>query len=58
MSDPIYVFCRKEGFYPVEGIKSDAEVLDHVRLNPGTLRVVRLPEDRIVWEEGDPLNAA
>lgn len=45
----IYIFFRKEGFYPVEGIKDDAEVLDHVILNPGTIRVENALTGKVVW---------
>lgn len=33
-----YIFFRNEGWYPVE-CKDDADVLVHVELNPGTIRV-------------------
>lgn len=45
----VYIFFRAEGFYPVE-CRDDAEVLKHVELNPGTIKV----EDtngRIVWQQ-------
>jgi hypothetical protein len=45
---PPYIFFRKEGWYPVEGIKDDAEVIRHVELNPGTLRVEDI-NGRVVW---------
>jgi hypothetical protein len=49
----IYIFFRKKDvWYPVD-LRSDADVPENVRLNPGTLRV----EDangRIVWPEAQP----
>lgn len=45
----LYIFFRAEGWYPVE-CKDDADVLRHVELNPGTLKV----EDtsgRVVWRQ-------
>lgn len=43
----LYIFFRKEGWYPVEA-KDDADVLRHVPLNPGTLRVENV-EGRVIW---------
>lgn len=51
-----YLFIRDGGFYPVDGIKSDAEVIDHVRLNPGTRRVINV-HGKIIWDlkrDGEP----
>ena len=44
-----YIFFRKEGWYPV-GCKGDAEVIAHVELNPGTIRVEDV-NGRVVWKQ-------
>ena len=44
-----YIFFRTEGWYPVE-CDDDAEVLVHIELNPGTIRVEDI-DGRVVWSE-------
>lgn len=46
----IYIFHRKEGWYPVELTGGDKEVLANIECNPGTIKVED-QEGRIVWEE-------
>lgn len=53
-SPVVYLFFREGTFYPIEGIKDDAEVLVHVGGNPGTLKVEDIT-GRVVWDiERDP----
>jgi hypothetical protein len=50
-----YLFFREGHFYPVEGIKNDAEVLVHVGMNPGTQKVEDI-KGRVVWDiKRDPV---
>lgn len=35
----IYIFHRAEGFYPLELPDNDAQIIDHVLCNPGTIKV-------------------
>lgn len=46
-SDRVVIFFRKEGFYPVQ-FTPNCKVEDHVRLNPGTIRVEEL-NGKIIW---------
>lgn len=50
-----YLFFRDGHFYAIDAIKDDAEVLDHIAINPGTTKV----EDatgRVVWDiKRDPV---
>jgi len=39
MSEQIYTFHRKDGFYPLV-LKDDADALANAKCNPGTLKVV------------------
>lgn len=48
-----YIFFREGTFYPIAE-ESDELILEHIRLNPGTLKVEAL-DGRVVWKEGDPL---
>jgi hypothetical protein len=44
-----YIFFRKDGFYPIEET-DDARIIEHIKLNPGTLKV----EDcagRLIWSQ-------
>lgn len=51
----IYLFFRDRHFYPVEGIKNDAEALVHVGMNPGTTKVEDMA-GRVVWDaKRDPV---
>lgn len=43
-----YIFFRKDGFYPVDGIKNDEEAKRQAEINPGTIRVERL-NGKVVW---------
>jgi hypothetical protein len=52
----LYLFFRRSEkgeifFYPVEGIERDEQIIDHVVLNPGTIKVTDHTGQRIVWEE-------
>lgn len=44
----LYVFFRKEGFYPLELPNDDAAIADHVAANPGTIRVEDICGN-VVW---------
>lgn len=44
-----YIFFRAEGWYPVK-CTNDVDVLRHVELNPGTIKVEDM-DGRIVWPE-------
>ena len=51
-SGEVVLFIRDQHFYPVQfmGTKpSEQEVLDHVALNPETLRVERM-NGQVLWE--------
>lgn len=43
-----YLFFRLEGFYPLELPDRDDQIIDHVKCNPGTIRVEDL-EGNIIW---------
>lgn len=45
----VYLFHRKEGFYPLE-LSSDKEAVANAVCNPGTLKVTDT-KDRIVFPE-------
>jgi hypothetical protein len=45
---PLYTFHRDKMFYPLE-LRDDNDARKNAELNPGTLKVVRWPEERIVW---------
>jgi hypothetical protein len=52
-----YLFFRRNAtgglmFYPVEGIEREEQVIDHVVLNPGIVKVTDETGKRIVWQEG------
>ena len=56
LSGEVVVFFRHDGFYPIQlyGEKSTLdEVVDHVALNPGTVRVEDL-NGRLIWELPTP----
>lgn len=44
----VYIFIRKEGFYPVE-LRDDDDAKRNAEINPGTLRVEDL-NGRVVWK--------
>lgn len=44
----VYIFFREGFFYPVEE-ESDEKVLEHVPLNPGTLKVETI-DGRVIYE--------
>lgn len=43
-----YMFIRAEGFYFVQ-LPSDHTPEQAARMNPGTLKIVRVPEGETVW---------
>lgn len=44
----IYIFFRKEGFYPIE-CRDDADARVQAEMNPGTLKVEDI-DGNIVWQ--------
>jgi hypothetical protein len=44
MKNNVYIFYRKEGFYPVE-LPDDKTALDCVPCNPGTTKIERIDGD-------------
>lgn len=58
----LYTFHRAEGFYPMElssedhpsKIHPDDQVIDHVRANPGTLKVVNEISGKIIYDAACP----
>jgi hypothetical protein len=48
----LYAFFRAEGFYPIELPDTDA-IAAHAECNPGTLKVVDVVTNNVVWEK-DP----
>ena len=46
----VVLFFRKEGFYPVT-LSARCKIEDHVRLNPGTLKVVDAETREVLWQE-------
>jgi len=44
----IYLFVRKEGFYPVEA-RDDNHAAEMAMHNPGTIRVEQGGNGKIVW---------
>lgn len=49
-----YIFFRKEGWYPINCI-DDSDVIEHVKLNPGTTRVEDIDGNVIFQEEPKPV---
>lgn len=43
----VYIFFRKEGFYPLE-FKNDKEAVTNALCNPGTLRVENI-DGEVIW---------
>jgi Ser-tRNA(Ala) deacylase AlaX len=48
-----YLFYRETGFYPIE-LANDATAIEHVKLNPGTLKVQNAVTHAIVWTMTPP----
>jgi hypothetical protein len=46
----VYIFFRKEGFYPIE-LKDDADARANAERNPGTIRVIDGLTSIQVWPE-------
>ena len=52
---PMYIFFREGGgWYPVEA-QNDEEIMEHIKLNPGTAKVMRSngTNDVLIWENKD-----
>lgn len=45
-----YIFFREDGFYLLELPDADHQIIDHVRCNPGTIRVEDL-NGKVIYEE-------
>ncbi len=52
---PEYIFIRKEGFYlitlksPISEKTDDEFVIDNVKSNPGTLKVIRISDNKQIY---------
>ena len=49
----VYIFFRKEGWYPIE-CKDDAAAKLQAEMNPGTVRVERMypsGKSKVVWRQ-------